>query len=379
MINIERLSNLCLDISTEWNDIQVTYRNKTYKEKTITIPLIYTGSNGIYVFLEEQYKKDVIFINQELEKMFGIRGEGLYLFFFAENNDEINTDKSSEDDILPAWAYDSENKCFVELTDLYDGFDIFYYNHYIPQSELIYYNFKNFEDYFRIQEIELEYELEEEVEEFSKYVRPIIPSKKLEDAEKVLEEKLFSGVKKGKYTYHTDGTVTVKKPMQSNSKFSKVLSSYLEEPSYYDFPCSDEDGDKSFLMMVIGGWFGLHKFRDGKFWHGLLYSLSCGGFCMGYFIDVVSAMTGNYFIENSHYFRDSVGKVERAQTRTFYRPVKNKKLFLLVPLMAVVALAMLQFVYLPSVIKIVSAISSLVTNLLTQFVETEGVSIINSN
>ena len=87
-MDVERLSGLCLDISTEWQNVQITYKNKHQKEKLVDISLIYTGSNGVYVFLEEKYKDDATLIYQELENLFRIRGDGLYLFFYNEDNKE---------------------------------------------------------------------------------------------------------------------------------------------------------------------------------------------------------------------------------------------------------------------------------------------------
>lgn len=339
-MDIEKLSNLCLDITTEWQEVQLSYKNRNFKEKIIMIPLVYTGSNGIYVFLEEKYKNDVNYIYQELERIFNIRGDGLYLFFYEKK-------EADEDyECCRGWAYDVLNKNFIELADIYEAFDIFYYNHYIPQAELPFYTFKSFEDYFEIHEISMEKDEETEDEESNRYVRPMLSSSKVKYAEEKLVEILSSGIKKGNYTYYNDGRITVKKIAKGLDSWKKPWESYTEQKTY-DFPCSDEEGEKTFLRTLMGGWFGLHKFKDKKFLQGLLYLISCGGCCMFYFIDVIAVMTGNYFTTSNHYFRGDYGKVQRVQSKVYNRPIKNKKLFLLFPIMIILTLCLLKYVYVP--------------------------------
>ena len=63
------------------------------------------------LFLEEKYKDDATLIYQELENLFRIRGDGLYLFFYNEDNKEEESEASliynvtAEDgnDNAPAW------------------------------------------------------------------------------------------------------------------------------------------------------------------------------------------------------------------------------------------------------------------------------------
>lgn len=367
-MDINRLSSLCLDISTEWQDIQITYKNKRYKEKTVIIPLIYTGSNGIYVFLPENNKNDILYIYQELEKTFNIRGDGLFLFCY-KSNDSSNVDELEDESVF---VYDSIAHTFLEFDNLYDAFDIFYYNHYIPQADLPYYKFDSFEDYFEIQEISIERDEDEDGNK-TRYVRPIISSQKLEFIEKKLEEMLQAGRKEGKYTYYPDGSMTVNKLVKSPDAIRRPWESYMEQ-STYDYPCSDEDGNKTFLLTTLTGWFGFHKFRERKIFQGLLYLLSCGGCCMFYFLDVIAVMTGNYFTTNSHYFRTDSGKVDRVKTKTYNRPVKNKKLFLVFILMIPLTLGLLKYAYVPAYKYGTDAVSSIVQEVYkNKIVEESGI------
>lgn len=355
-MDLDRISNLCMSISTEWRDVQIIYKNKKGKDKSLIVPLLITGSNGIYIFIDELFKEDVKEIHQQLEKLFNIRNDGLYLFFY--NSDNSN---EGEDDTLTAWVYDFVHHEFLELEDLYDAFDVFYYNHYIPQAELHCYHFNSLIDYFTLQEVEIERELELE-ENDERYIKPIISSDKVEYIEKKLEELLSSGRKEGKYTYYEDGTMTVNKIVRSPDGWKKPWESYMETKTY-DYPCSYEEGDKTFLITALGGWFGVHKFRTGKFVQGIFYLLSCGCCCMFYFIDMVAVMTGNYATTNSHYFRSPSGRVEKAQIITYNRPVKNKKLFLLAPIMAIISILLLNYAYLPAYEYGSKAVSSIVQEL----------------
>lgn len=340
-MDLDRISALCMSISTEWRDIQITYKNRKGREKSLIIPLIIAGSNGIYIFIEESNKKDVKEIYEHFEKLLNVRNDGIYLFFYNSDHNNIN-----DEDNYTGSAYDSIHHEFLELEDIYDAFDIFYYNHYIPQAELHYYQFNSYADYFKLQEIEFERELEIE-EDDQRYIKPVIPSDKIKHIEKKLEEILSSGRKEGKYTYYEDGTMTVNKIVRSPDAWKKPWESYMETKTY-DYPCSDEEGDKTFLITAFGGWFGLHKFRTRKFIGGLFYLFTCGCCCMFYFIDMIAVMTGNYTTTNNHYFRAPSGRVEKAQTVIYNRPVKNKKLFLIAPIMAIISLLLLNYAYLPA-------------------------------
>ena len=37
---------------------------------------------------------------------------------------------------------------------------------------------------------------------------------------------------------------------------------------------------------LFGGWFGLHRYLSGEIGMGILYTLTCGGFCIGWIRDI---------------------------------------------------------------------------------------------
>lgn len=42
-----------------------------------------------------------------------------------------------------------------------------------------------------------------------------------------------------------------------------------------------------FLVCLLGGWFGLHKFMEKKTWQGVLYLCTIGLFLIGWFVDCI--------------------------------------------------------------------------------------------
>lgn len=58
-----------------------------------------------------------------------------------------------------------------------------------------------------------------------------------------------------------------------------------------------KDGKKKFYVgfamrkynkwaALFGGWFGLHRYLSGEIGMGILYTLTCGGFCIGWIRDI---------------------------------------------------------------------------------------------
>lgn len=62
------------------------------------------------------------------------------------------------------------------------------------------------------------------------------------------------------YRHGPDGTLLVKKiePLRIGG-FDTILSG-----REVWFPCSQEDPDRQYRKMVLGGWFGYHKFQEKK-------------------------------------------------------------------------------------------------------------------
>lgn len=330
-MDIDRISDIALDITTEWRDVQVLYLGER-KEKDVIVPLILSGSNGIYVFIDSKLIEDAKEIYLTLKNIFHLRDSELYLFFGGDDETIENGET-----LCSGYAYDPEKAEVLEFRDLYKVYEIFYYNHLIPQADLGLYDFRKFRDYFEVKEIERAEEVEEAEEH--KYVKPFVSSERLESVELKLAEMLSSGIKKGKYTYYPSGRVTVKKLVGGNTLFSSLST------KVYDYPCLDETGDYTYLTTAFGGWFGLHKFKQGDVKQGILYLLTCGGFCVFHLLDILSLLLKDYKVVKRHYFRNDADKIEKSEERIYARPIENKKLLLTIPLAILLSFGMLKTVY----------------------------------
>lgn len=112
------------------------------------------------------------------------------------------------------------------------------------------------------------------------------------------------------------------------------------------YQCSERNPDRQYLLMVLGGWFGLHKFVEGKLLQGFYYLLTCGCFGVFYLSDLIAMLLGDYFFKRVTYVDEGDG-LERKMQKIYYGPVENRKSALTL-LMAVVLLVLaVRFVYQP--------------------------------
>ncbi len=149
--------------------------------------------------------------------------------------------------------------------------------------------------------------------------------------------------KKENYRYTEDGVLLVRKTESGRTgNFSSL---------FYDrelwFRCSEKDPDRQYLQMVLGGWFGLHKFMEGSFLQGLGYLLTCGCFGVFYLCDLFAILCGNYFYRKVTYV--NVGpEVERSMQKIYYRPLEHKKrAFVLLPVAVGILVLAVWLIYLP--------------------------------
>lgn len=146
--------------------------------------------------------------------------------------------------------------------------------------------------------------------------------------------------RKENYRRTEDGTLLVRKPAQG---WQMGLSGDTERDLWYE--CSEKSADKRFLLMVAGGWFGLHKFMEGKVLQGFFYLLTCGCFGVFYISDLIAMLGGGYCFKRVVY-EDEGKRLERKMHKIYYGPLENKKraagLFLLSFVLLVISV---QFIY----------------------------------
>lgn len=141
--------------------------------------------------------------------------------------------------------------------------------------------------------------------------------------------------KRDNYRYTEDGVLLVKK--YEASKTGAI--GFLIEDRERWYRCSEKDPDRQYLQMVLGGWFGFHKFMEGSWVQGLGYLLTCGCFGVFYLYDLFSLYCGNYFYRKVTYVNDGQG-IERRMQKIYYGPLEHKKRAALWFVLAVVILVL---------------------------------------
>ena len=99
------------------------------------------------------------------------------------------------------------------------------------------------------------------------------------------------------YKYTAEGVLVVRKLDQGRAGAFWLL---LESGELW-FQCSEKNPDRQYLQMVLGGWFGLHKFLEGSLLQGLGYFLTCGCFGVFYLSDLLSMVCGDYCVKKVSY------------------------------------------------------------------------------
>lgn len=83
------------------------------------------------------------------------------------------------------------------------------------------------------------------------------------------------------------------------------------------YPVADDDPVRFFFIVLFGGVFGLHKFKTKEYLQGIFYLLTCGGFGIFYISDIISIVTGNYYVRQINY-EDSFDSIIKTKTRAHY-------------------------------------------------------------
>ena len=145
------------------------------------------------------------------------------------------------------------------------------------------------------------------------------------------------------YKYTEDGVLLVRKQEQGKAGAFGLLP----ESSEIWFQCSEKNPDRHYLQMVLGGWFGLHKFWEGSLLQGIGYLLTCGCFGVFYIYDLFSVVCGNYCVKKVSYV-DKDGELERRVQKIYYGPLQyRKRAILLLPIAVAVLVVAVYLVYKP--------------------------------
>ena len=80
----------------------------------------------------------------------------------------------------------------------------------------------------------------------------------------------------------------------------------------------DEDPDEAFRNLLYFGLFGSRMFKEKKFFQGMFYAMSAGGFGAFWFMDCLQMLFGCRRVKKHNIFKG-------ASTDMIYRPIVNKK------------------------------------------------------
>ena len=132
-----------------------------------------------------------------------------------------------------------------------------------------------------------------------------------------------------KYRVISDGITLVKK--MESYEFGGISTMLGNREVWYR--CSEKEPEKQFLTMVLGGWFGLHKFLEKKYWQGIFYLLTCGCFGVFYLYDLFAMFVGDYSYKAIPYVEEDEG-LKRTMKKIYYKPLEDKKKSFLLLLLA---------------------------------------------
>ena len=154
-----------------------------------------------------------------------------------------------------------------------------------------------------------------------------------------------------KYRFNDDGSIDIKRKI--TTQIGPFQTFYEVGEAY--FPCMEGDGNHFFILTLITGLFGGHKFYTGNVMQGLLYFMTMGLLGVGYILDLIMIITGNYSYMSTNLLRDGGSKV-----RTYSQPIDDKKKALMCTLVAAIIGALLiKFMYWPLIVIISETLSTL--------------------
>lgn len=302
----------------------------------VTIPYIFTGNYGIYVFVDDA--ADAPEFYRALQAKLKLK-QGLFVFAMDGENGTY---------------YDADHGNYIDFEDFYDGVATFRSNHMIPECFRHRVRFSSAEDYFDDKSELFETDGEEEEDDFG-YIRPTLTDNKVDEIDDVLVAIADEPAVDGKYVYYPDGSVRVK----------KYVSGSFGSGGDILFPCSDADPNKMYWIAVLGGWFGAHKFIDRKWGQGILYALTCGMGGIFYLLDLISMLTGNYYFAKVDYSMGEDRRIKKSAQRFYMRPMQ-KRLMCAFGILAAIALTVLviKVVYEPLLTGLSALLSALGNNLI---------------
>ena len=307
----------------DWEEVPVGLMDKKGRVQTEKVPLLLTGTGGVLAILTEIQDAKAEQIRAVLERETRIRRD-LYVFALSDADDM-------------AKVYRDGESCEVELSD--DMMLSFADNLELSHWKYDSYGIHELEDMF------VDHELPEVApEDFF----PKLKTKELDALEEHIQEMMDAPVYDGDYRIYPDGRMEVRKTILNGKTMLSNFAPNRTSTEY--FPCMDESGEETLMTTLVGGVFGIHKFKEGRYVRAIAYALTGGAFGVGYVMDVINTAFGGYCIQHNDYdFNDQTGKVEKITSRLYPRPVKSMKRKIVSILASIgIALVALGCIYVPA-------------------------------
>lgn len=306
------------------------------EQQIFHIPIVFTGRNGIYIFVED------LEVGIYFTKILEIQENYFFLFVYEEQEETYIDDNF--------FLYDTKKKELILLVNPYTQLQIFYDNHLIPQADLPHFQFSDMESYL--------YEQIPQGMEYTSnatYIKPIVPPSEVVRVENRIEELLKLPRLNQKIRIRSNGIVEVLK--ERTRKVGFIDTMYPVGTKWYR--CSERNSDDFYLFTFFCGMIGLHKFADKKFVQGFLYlcTFGMGGVC--YVLDLFTMILGNYCTTQTSYSKDEYGTLHKQQECVYNKPLEHKvRAVVLLAFGIIVAILGVLLVFKPFVMWI----SSILTN-----------------
>lgn len=94
------------------------------------------------------------------------------------------------------------------------------------------------------------------------------------------------GPKGFRQTFSTTGKKTTTVGVPGTGLSYSQSSGTSSAPAPVELGPSPKNKTVALILAIFLGWFGIHRFYAGKVGTGILWFLTCGMFCFGWFIDI---------------------------------------------------------------------------------------------
>ncbi len=328
------------------------YKNKPVN-KDIKISQVFICKNGIFVFLSSKTDdktviKDSIY---DMRTKYMMPANATFVFVRTEAKD---------------YFFDDDNSNIFTISNMADRFECLLTNTVRPQVDINYIRFNSkFEMLFE-PELPDEYKndngepLEMDIEEAELFVQNKLTNYTMDLISKKLESAVEENDSSSRVKYDADGNKYIKRSVK------KMFNMYAVNDEWY--PVASDDPKQFFIMSVLGGWFGIHKFKSKDYTQGLFYLLTCGGFGIFYVFDILQMVTGSYYVIQKSIESDESSISEQYVKRRIYLDKLDNKIFAIGGLLISVVIAYIAYKFL--FCNVLNHLGLSVTNMISDSVNT---------